>query len=276
MATGMWTAVSGAAAQQQQLDITANNLANVNTNGFKKDVPVFKEYLATVERDNDLPTLHVGPVKEKDLHPIGDKDTAHVVVHGTYTSFRPGALQITNNPLDVALEGPGLLEVSTPSGVRYTRAGSLVMGQDGRLVTKEGYSVLSAGNGTTPAGATEADVAGRFINLRDRGNVSITESGEIYSGADLVGKLSVVEFPDSKWLQKIGQQFFENKNPQANLASNASKTIVHQGAVEGSNVNPVEEMTNLIRANRMFEHDMKALKTFGDLMQREANDVGKL
>ena len=94
-------------------------------------------------------------------------------------------------------------------------------------------------------------------------------------GTDLVAKLSVVEFQDQRKLRKSGGNSFENPDP-SNVNKTAAKTVVRQGVLETSNVNPIEEMTNLIKANRLFEHDMKALKTYGELMQREANDLGKL
>lgn len=297
----MWTSVSGAAAQAQAVDVAANNLANVDTNGFKKDLPAFKEYLSSVEREHDRPSIHVGPVKDKDLNLIYDKDQSHVIVDGTYTNFRQGSLKITKSPLDMAIEGPGLIEVSTPQGLRYTRHGSFKLGSDGRLMTNEGFPVLLANAGGLAATAPSApaalgaqptgdlaagapipgsladpNIASRFINLKDRVNISVTEKGEIYSGADLLGQVSVVEFKDPKYLQKTGLQYFTNTDPSKNAIIDPANTKVHQGMVEGSNVNPVEEMTNLIKANRLFEHDLKVMKTFGDLMGREANDVGKL
>ena len=172
------------------------------------------------------------------------------------------------------------------------------MAMDGRLVTTEGFPVLSAqpgglagarspssntqpgqGRPTDQSGALAADQGGsaaaRFINLRDRGsNISISQTGDLYAGEDLVAKLSVVEFQDLSKVQKQGGQLFENKDPANAVAP--VKTQVRQGVLETSNVNPVEEMTNLIKANRLFEADLKAMKTYGDLMQRESNDIGKL
>jgi flagellar basal-body rod protein FlgG len=301
LATGMWTSVSGAAAQAQAVDIVANNLANVDTNGFKKDVPAFKEYLSSVEREHDRPSIHIGPVTDRDLNLLYDKDQSHVIVHGTYTSFKQGPMKVTKAPLDIALEGPGLIEVATPDGTKYTRHGSFKVAADGRLVTNEGYPVLLAragglagevpaalpaaaagGAGELGSGAPipgslgDPAVAARFINLKDRGNINIDEKGEIYSGADLLGQVGLVEFKDPQFLKKTGLQYFTNTMPDKNPEKAPTNTVVHQGMLEGSNVNPVEEMTNLIKANRLFEHDLKVLKTFGDLMGREANDIGKL
>jgi flagellar basal-body rod protein FlgG len=273
----MWTAVSGASAQSQAVDMVANNLANADTIGFKKDAPAFKEYLAQVEREPGTVDIPRGPIKDKDLHPLDGRDQSFVVVSGTHTNFRQGPLRVTNSPLDLALDGPGFVEVSSPNGSRFTRAGSFKIAADGRLVTNEGHPVLAAQPGglaaAAPAGA--GNDAARFINLRDRGtNISITDAGEIFAGDELVARLSVVEFQDPGKVRKVGGSLFENKDPANAVA--ASRTIVRQGVLEGSNVNPIEEMTNLIKANRQFEADLKSLKTYGDLMSREANDIGKL
>lgn len=274
MATGMWTSVSGAAAQSLAVDTVANNLANANTDGYKKDLPAFKEYLSSAEREGDFPQINPGPIQDRHLNPILDKDQSHVVVEGTYTLFKPGPLKITKSLLDVALEGPGMIEVNSPQGLRYTRLGSLKIAQDGKLVTNDGYPVLMS----KPGGSADpnADVTSRFINLRDRGPISVTNEGEIFADGNLVGKLSIVEFTDSKFMRKVGMQYFENKDPTKNPIVEGRNTRVHQGMIEGSNVNPVEEMTNLIKANRLFEHDLKVMKTYGELLGREANDIGRL
>ena len=290
MASGIWTSVSGAIAQSQNVDTVANNLANADTLGFKKDMPTFSEYLSAKEREHPAVDIPRGAIKNRDLYPLDGRDQAFAAVDGTYTNFKQGSLRVTQSPLDVALDGAGFLEVNTPNGVRYTRQGSLHVGPDGRLVTAEGHAVLA----TQPQGlANPAEVqarqlastqgaqanpveAARFINLRDRsGAISINEQGELYVGTDLVAKLSVVEFQDQRKLRKSGGNSFENPDP-SNVNKTAAKTVVRQGVLETSNVNPIEEMTNLIKANRLFEHDMKVLKTYGELMQREANDLGKL
>ncbi len=299
MATGFWVTASGAAAQAQAVDVVANNLANADTDGFKKDLPAFREYMSVLEREPVAQDIPRGPVKDKDLYPLDGKDQSFVVVDGTYTNFRQGNLKVTNNPLDLAIDGGGFFEVSTPDGVRYTRQGSLKVAMDGRLVTTEGYPVLAAQPGglatALPASAVQpsqggqptqggvaagqglmGDEAARFINLRDRGvNISITEKGEIFAGENKVGQLSVVEFAQPSQLRKQAGQLFANSSPE-NLARVGERSIVKQGVIETSNVNPIEEMTNLIKANRMFEQDLKAMKTYGELMQREANDLGRL
>ena len=267
----------------------ANNLANQDTNGFKKDLPAFKEYLSSLERDHERGFVHTGPVKDKDLNPIYDKDQSHVIVNGTHTNFKQGPMKITKNSLDVAIEGPGLIEISTPSGIRYTRVGNFKLSESGKLVTQDGFPVLlsrpgglATGNETDPnnpikpGSIDDPSTVSRHINLGDRGNISITHEGEIYSDADLIGKIALVEFTNPNFLQKTGLQQFENKNIAQNQPIEPQKSKLHQGMLEGSNVNPIEEMTNLIKANRMFELDMKAMKTYSEMMSKEANDLGRL
>lgn len=291
MASGMWTAVSGAKARAEIVDTVANNLANVDTVGFKKDQQIFKEYVSTAERDHERAAGKLGRITDQDLHPVNDKDQSHVIVHGTYTSFQQGPLKVTKGPLDVAIQGSGLIEVSTPQGVRFTRNGAFKMGQDGRLVTSEGYPVLAeaprdtatttpnrapAAAGAQPTAEDAAGaIAGRFINLRDRGPISVTEQGEVYADGNLVAKLSVVEFENPNLIRKQGGQLFANIDPSKNPEKNAENTTIHQGMLEGSNVNPIQEMSELIRAHRLFEQDLKNLKTYGELLGKEANDIGR-
>ena len=283
MATGFWTTVSGAVAQSQNVDVIANNLANVDTAGFKKDSPTFKEYLSTLERQREPQEAPQGPIKNRDFHPIDGRDQSHVIVSGTHTNFRAGNMRVTESPLDLALEGAGFFEISTPTGIRYTKHGRFKLNQDGRLVTTDGFPVLSSQANPGGVQATQGGVAAspgaeaaRFINLKDAGaQFKITQNGEIFFGDTQFGKLSVVEFADLKKLRKQGNQLFDNADPE-NISPQVANTIVRQGMIETSNVNPVEEMSHLIQAHRMFEHNLKAMKTYGEMMGREANDVGKL
>jgi flagellar basal-body rod protein FlgG len=132
-----------------------------------------------------------------------------------------------------------------------------------------------AGGLTPPSGqGLSPELQARTINLRDLGtNISISQQGEIYAGEDLVGKLSVVEFSNPNKLRKVGSSLYENKDTVGGQPS--VKTIVRQGVIETSNVSPIEEMTNLIKANRMFEQDLKAMKVYNEMLGREVNDIGK-
>lgn len=301
LASGIWTAVSGAAAQAHNVDVIANNLANANTDGFKKDQPTFKEYLAVNEREKYPLDVPRGPIKDKEFYPIDGTDQSFVVMDGTFADLKPGNLKVTNSPLDMALDGPGFFEVSTPYGIRYTKHGSFKMATDGRLVTSEGYPVLASvpgglaaalpadvqpiqggiqaqgGAAVGPQNEAAPETLARMINLQNRqGPFSVSATGEVFMGEDRIAQLSVVEFNDPRRLKKQGNQLFQNYDATNYKVGGESQTKVHQGMLETSNVNPVHEMTNLIRANRMFEHDLKAIKTYSEMMGREVNDLGKL
>jgi flagellar basal-body rod protein FlgF len=269
MSKALWPAVSGAVARDQEVETISNNLANANTNGFKKDGVDFKQYLVKEQKEGDLAEdIPRSPIKDKDLYPLEGRDQAFVIVNGTHTNFKTGGIKVTDNPLDLALNGPGFFEVSTPKGIRYTKAGSFKMANDGKLVTTDGNPVLASGEG---------DPSGRQINLSDRqGSVHINSLGEIYMNDELVSKISVVEFKDTHTIRKNGGLLFENKDPTGNLPMASENTEVKQGMVETSNVNPVEEISNLIRANRMFEEDLKSIKTVNEMLSKEVNEVGKM
>src|ERR1700722_13837892 len=135
---GIYSAVSGAMAQNSRLDTIANNLANVNTSSFKKDRQVFSEYLSAYEKAPDVIQVPRVPASIESFYDMQGGDTAYVNPAVTYTNFEQGALKPTGSPLDLALEGKGFFEVLTPQGVRWTRNGALQIDASGRLVTKEG------------------------------------------------------------------------------------------------------------------------------------------
>lgn len=300
LSTQLWPAVSGAIARQEAVDIVANNLANANTLGFKKDAPTFQEYLATNEKENLTVDIPRGPITDKDLTPLNGRDQSFVVLDSTYTNFEQGHLKVTNNPLDVALDGPGFLEVSTPNGVRYIRQGSLKVNTDGLLVTKEGNPVLAykkreqeaqpalavqpiQGGSSTQGGVaaeqlTEDEVKARTINLKDvsrRAALSISEKGEIFNGPDLIAQLSVTEFKDNKVLRKDRDLGYINGDI-ANIKENTEKTKIQQGMLETSNVNAAEEMTKLIQSHRLYELNLKGMKAYDQMLEKEANEIGRL
>lgn len=273
MSKPLWPAVSGAMARDQQIEVISNNLANVNTNGFKRDDISFKEYLSKNEKmiveGEEIPR---SPIKDKDLYPLDGRDQSFVIVNGTQTKFSTGGFKVTDNPLDVALNGPGFFEISTPNGIRYTRAGSFKLSAEGKIVTTDGYPVLSKGGE-----GESADPAGREIGISDRnGALHINDSGEVYMGDEKISQLSIVEFGDMNFIRKVGSANFENKDAVRNPPQEPINTVAKQGMVETSNVNPVQEISNLIRANRMFEQDLKAMKTVNDMLSKEVNDIGKM
>jgi len=263
---GVYTAVSGAIAQSSRLDTIANNLANANTTAFKKDKQVFNEYLTAHEKMPDTMEIPRVPASVESFYDMNGGDKSFVDSAGTYTNFTQGSLKSTGGTLDLALEGKGFFEVLSPQGLRWTRNGSFQIDGTGRLVTKEGYPVLRDG---------VQDPAQRTIQIGDR-NVTITDRGDIYQGDNLVSRLALVSFNDPDQVQKQGNSLYKLKENSAASPIAANETRLHQGYVEGSNVNVVEEMTDMITAQRLFETTQQAVKAFDHMDEKLISGLGKL
>jgi flagellar basal-body rod protein FlgF len=227
---------------QRELDVIANNLANQNTTGFKQDISQFEEYLMPVARQNNFrPT---------------DSRLSYVRDGGTVLDLRPGPMQQTGNPLDVAIQGDGFLAVQTPQGERYTRNGALQLNADGELVTAQGYQVLGDG------GPIQFQQQDSNIAISAEGSVSV-RSGGVANVSVIRGKLRIVNFPQQQRLQKDGENLFVT--PADMAAADAPKAYVLQGAIEKSNVDSVTEMTRMIDVSRSYSMIATLLKNEGDL-----------
>lgn len=179
----------------------------------------------------------------------------------------------TNNPLDFALTGKGFFEVLTPNGIRYTRNGSFTLGKNGELLTAQGFKLLgkqltSEGGEALPDTSIEA----RVIKVPKTSRISVANNGEIYSKEGKVADISVVEFNDLHSLRKQGQSLFIN-NSADNIKRDEIKTLVRQNFIEGSNVNAIQEMSELIKAHRHFENIQKAINTYDQISGSIANDL---
>jgi flagellar basal-body rod protein FlgF len=260
---GIYTALSGAMAQNQRLETIANNIANANTTGFKKDEQVFREYLTANEKVPDVIQVPRIPASVESFYDMQGGDKAYAESVGTYSNQSQGALKNTGGNLDLALEGKGFFEVATPSGVRFTRSGSFKTDGEGRLVTSEGFPVLAEGTG---------DPAARAIRVTSP-NVTVSYSGEVYDAGQLAGKISVVNVNNPDALQKQGSSLYSMKAPYNAPVLKANDIKIHQGFVEMSNVNIVEEMTNMISASRSFEAAQSAMKAFDSMDDKLVNQV---
>ena len=266
---GIYTALTGAIAQSKRLDTIANNIANANTTGFKANKQVFNEYLTDVEHDKNSIQFHRFPATEQSFHDIHAYDRSFVDANGTYTKNNQGALMHTENRLDVGLEGKGLMEVETSAGVRYTRNGAFKINEEGFLTTKEGHHVLQgAQNEETPPEQ-------RRIKIDDA-EVTISYMGEVYAGGEFKGKISMVESGNWEALAKEGSSLYRVKDKMNPLFAAATKTQTYQGYVEKSNVNIVDEMTNMISATRAFESTQDIIKAFDQINGKLVNDVPKV
>lgn len=253
-------------AQSSKLDTIANNLANVNTTAFKKDRQVFSEYLSAYEKPDDSMKIPRVTASIESFYDMQGGDTSYVNPQGTFTSFEQGGMKSTGSAMDLAVEGKGFMEVGTPDGVRWTRNGALQLDNNGRLVTKEGYPVLREGQG---------DPAQRAIQLTGR-NLTISQTGEVFDGGNSLGKLSLVEFQNADDLQKVGNSNYTLKANATSVPVAARDARFHQGYIETSNVNVVEEMTEMISANRVFEATQKAIQAHDQMDDKLINQVGKV
>ncbi len=223
----IWVPLSGQIAQQRKVETIANNIANANTAGFKKDQLAFKEHLTALTKGADtidLPRKEWGP---DDFYRSQGGENAFVKVDGSYTDFSQGALTPTNNPLDLALFGKGFF--ANP-------------------------------------------IEDRIIKIPSNLKISISKEGDIFNKDGNLGKISVVEFNDPHALKKQGHSLYIN-NAQENLKNEAIKTTVNQGFIEGSNVNAIKEMSELINAHRHFENIQKAISTYDQISGQIVNDI---
>ena len=273
----LWVPLSGAIAQQRNVETIANNVANANTPGFKKEQVVFKEYLAALEKNDGQIDLPEKEWKPEDFYRSYNAEDSFVKVDGSYTMHEQGQLSPTGNAFDSALNGPGFLEVLTPNGVRYTRKGNLSINNEGKLVTDQGFLVLS--KSPPPTAGVDGKITlsappeSRSVQVGNK-KFTISLDGDVFSGNDKTGTLSLVEFNDIHALKKEGNSLFINPD-QKNIKIGESKTSIHQGFIEQSNVNAVSEMSSLINANRNFESIQRVIKTYDTMSGKAVNEISK-
>ncbi len=272
----IWVPLSGQLAQQRKVENIANNIANANTAGFKKDRLAFKEHLTALsDKGGGIIDLPRKEWKPDDFYRTQGGQNSFVKVDGSYTDFQQGALTPTNNPLDMALFGKGFFEVLTPTGVRYMRKGTFALSSKGELVTEGGHKLLAAmgkDNQDNNAVKDEKDINARLLQIPHGTKVSISKEGDIFSSQGKIGKVSVVEFKDIQALRKQGHSLFIN-NAQDNIKREDIATTVNQGFIEGSNVNAIKEMSELINAHRHFENIQKAINNYDAMSGRIVNDI---
>jgi flagellar basal-body rod protein FlgG len=183
----------------------------------------------------------------------------------------------TGNSFDNAISGPGFFEVLSPNGVRYTRKGSFSINNEGKLVTDQGFLVLSKDAPPTVAAdgklTLSAPPESRAIVV-GKNKFSISQDGDVYSGDNKIANISLAEFNDIHALKKEGNALFINPD-QKNVKVGEMKTSIHQGFVEQSNVNAVTEMSSLINANRNFETIQRVIKTYDSMSGKAVNEISK-
>jgi flagellar basal-body rod protein FlgG len=258
MIRSLWISKTGLDAQQTQMDVTANNLANVNTAGFKRSKAVFEDLLyqnirqpgAQSSQQTNLPTgLQVGT----GVRPVA-----------TSRVFTQGNLQQTGNNLDMAINGNGFFQVQMPDGTTgYTRDGSFRLDAQGQLVTSNGYPLIPAM--TIPATA-------QSVTIGQDGTVSVTLPGT--AASTQVGTIQLANFVNASGLSAMGQNLYvetaSSGTPSTANPGVSGHGTLSQGYVETSNVNVVEELVSMIQTQRAYEINSKAIKTSDEMLQRLA------
>jgi len=248
MADGIYTALTGAIAQQQTLDVIANNVANVNTAGYRADRASFSEFLAGAQQNPEAVSLNGQPAPRVD-HFVHIDSVTH--------DHMDGVLKLTGNPLDMALSGDGFFVVQTPAGERLTRAGSFMLRANGVLSTTDGHQVLGDN--------------GRPITLDSAKNVQVSADGVIQNDGKFAGRLKLLRVEDPAQLEKESATLF--KPAEGARLAKADVTIT-QGHIEASNVNAVAGINELITVNRSFDALQRVIETFQKLDERTARELG--
>ena len=256
MIRSLWISKTGLDAQQTNLDVIANNLANVSSNGFKRSRAVFEDLLYQTLRQPGAQSSQQTQI------PTGLQVGTGVRPVATERIFTQGNLQQTGNALDVAISGHGFLQVQMPDGtVGYTRDGSLHVDAQGQIVTSNGNHLQPAI--TIPANAQK-------ITIGTDGTVSVTLPGTATPAN--VGTIQLANFVNPAGLNPLGQNLYSESassgTPQVNAPGTNGVGQLVQGSVETSNVNVVEELVSMIQAQRAYEINSKAITTSDQMLQR--------
>ena len=259
MIRALWTAANGMEAQQMNLDVIANNLANVNTSGFKKSNLQFSEMMYDTNEAPGASSTQSSTTPSGIQVGYGAKPVA------TERNFTQGNLQQTGNTFDVAIQGQGFYKVTLPDGTNaYTRDGSFLVNADGQLVTNQGY--LVTGVGQIPATATN-------ISIGSDGTISATVNNAVVK----ISPITISNFPNPEGLNSLGSNLYQETAASGNAVdgqipgTNGMGTLA-QGYIETSNVQVVEGMVNMIQAQRAYEINSKAIQT-SDQMMGMANNL---
>ncbi len=264
---GLYTGAAGMITQEKRTAVIANNLANVNTTGYKRDRALDEEFRPLlIRRINDNVPIHVTDFKGFSLH--RRPPVVGTLGLGAYTSeiavdHAPGAFMATGNPLDLGISGNGFFVIDTPQGLRYTRNGNFYRTPNGDLVTSDGQAVLSR--------------EGRPINIpEDAKTIIVTPEGDIFADGAQIATLGFVEFGEAEDRRAVLKQGGSLFYPQEGAEPRQATGTIEQGVLERSNANVVSEMVDLIDNYRIYEANSKAVTTQDTMLDHAVNEVGKL
>ena len=257
MLKNVYAPLSGAIAQERAIESIANNLANVNTVGFKGDSVTFTLQESEPYRNYKSP---IPPANYK----VGFKDIQYLIgneqMYSGVASLKRDPVQgpaiETKNPTDLMIEGEGFFEVNTAQGIRFTRAGNMSIAPDGALVTKQGDPYL-----------------GEKGVIYVRGQFEVNQRGEIIQDGNIVDKLRVFKFSNQDLIERVGQNYVLYDGDEQGIQKVGSPSI-RQGFLEGSNVNAIKSLTSMILAHRSYEAYQKAVKNYDSMMEKSSNTIG--
>ncbi|MFW5733493.1 MAG: flagellar basal-body rod protein FlgF [Oceanidesulfovibrio sp.] len=259
MQSSMYSALFGALSSEHRLDIIANNLANANTSGFKREKYAFEDTFVSYAHDQIMePKLDL---RQKKLFPP-PVHLARPRIAGYQTDFTQGGLKSTGSQLDFAIQGPGFFKVQSEGGGEYyTRNGNLHKNLAGELVNARGDRLLGVG--------------GPIALPENASLIEVGPDGQIFANNELVGQIQVVELEDPQVLEKFGHNLFRAKDGRVPVEQEPVNSQVVQGYLESSNINVVEEMVNMIETQRAFEAYGKVMSTTNETDTKAITRVGK-
>lgn len=237
MDNSIYITLSRQMALFRDMEVTANNIANVDTPGYNAEKLMFSDYLVKDANRRDAAYAN---------DPVSYRDTAN------------GSIKVTSNPLDLAINGDAYFQVQTPLGVRYTRAGNFQVDAEGTLMTPSGYPVLGADGG-------------QIIIPQNAKNIGINGSGQINVDGEEVGQVGIMEFANEQAMTRLGSNLYTStETPQPSLTAR-----VAQGALESSNVTAVTEMVRVMNVSRAVSNTAKFIETMYDLERKTGQVYAK-
>lgn len=259
MIRALWTAATGMQGQQTNIDVIANNLANVNTVGFKRSRADFEDLIYQTQKEAGVNTT------SNTVEPTGIQIGLGTQLADVSKNFMQGGLQETGNPLDLAIQGSGFFQITMPDGtIAYTRAGDFKLDNNGRIVTTDGYPLSP--EITVPQDTTS-------ISVGNDGTISVLEAGQ--TTPTQLGQIQLAFFANPAGLKAIGQNLFQQTvssgTPTLGTPGINGLGTINQGYLEMSNVSVVQEMVDMIAAQRAYETNAKVIQTSDQMLQTANN-----
>jgi len=241
--------LSGMLAQERRLEVISNNIANLGTPAYKRDFVLFSGFSPVKREAIDIPPVEATPT-------FG-------MIDDVITDFSIGPIQVTGEPLDLAIDGTGFFAIETPQGTRYTRSGNFTLDPEGKIVTPSGFPLLGEGGSIITPPEAES------INIDSTGKVVARTSAGLLE----VGLIPIYEFAVQERLKKIGNNFYDAVDQQATVSLTAA---IRSGSLERANVNAPEELVAMIMASRLYETSQRVIRSADEMLGYAVNEVGRL